>query len=914
MKPMVTYHADYIDAQYRRWKSDARSVPPDWGRFFEGFELGRGSAPGGRPPNRPEARGQARVEALRRRYRELGHLLACMDPLSACPTEHPLLDLAEFGLSAADLTRTFDLDDGGDGAGATLKEILLSLKQTYCRSVGVEYMHLQDPGERRWLQERMEPAGNRTALGADERRRIWERLSRAALLEEFLNRRYVGVTRFSLEGGDGLIPMLDALARHLAAAGAQEIVLGMAHRGRLNVQAHFLERPYREILSEFEHCYDPGDVTGSGDVKYHNGYLADVALEGGKTLRLCLLNNPSHLEVVGPVVQGLARGRQGLAGEDAARRVIPLLLHGDAAFAGQGVVMESLNMSQLAGYRTGGAIHVVINNQIGYTTLPADARSTRYSTDVAKMLMVPVFHVHGEDPEALVHVARLAADYRMAFRKDVVIDLVCYRRYGHNEGDEPYFTQPRMVERIRERPSPHALYAEVLEAEGLLDQETRKKVETAITEELEAAYAEVHGSACPFPDAPFFEVWDGYRATFPREAPATGVAGKVLVELSTRLNRVPEGFHLNDKLVKLMERRHKAVAEDGGIDWANAEALALASLLREGVPVRLSGQDSARGTFSQRHSVWFDVETGAGHTPLNHLGGDQAPYEVCNSLLAEYSVLGFEYGFSLARPEALVMWEAQFGDFINNAQAVVDLFIASGEAKWRRLSGLTLLLPHGYEGQGPEHSSARPERFLELCADDNLQVCYPSTPTQYFHLLRRQARWKVRKPLVVLTPKSLLRHPMAVSARAQLAEGRYETVLDDPAAPGKPRRILLCAGKIYYELARRREALGRDDTALVRLEQYYPFPDARLQDLRRQAGTRAKWFWVQEEPENMGAWWFLRPRLETVLRQRPDYIGRPAAASPATGFPAIYRQQQEAILTAALGPAPADQAAGRAVK
>jgi 2-oxoglutarate dehydrogenase E1 component len=913
MTSLLTYHADYIDAQYRRWKNNAQSVPPDWGRFFEGFELGRESAPGDLPPAPGEARGQARVEALRRRYRELGHLLACMDPLSACPVEHPLLDLEAFGLTPDDLPRSFGLDEDGEGPRASLREILQTLRQTYCRSVGVEYMHLQDPGERRWLQERMEPTGNRTALRAEERRRIWERLSRAALLEQFLNRRYVGVTRFSLEGGDGLIPMLDALARHLAASGAREIVLGMAHRGRLNVQAHLLERPYREILSEFEHCYDAEDVSGTGDVKYHNGYLTDVALEDGRSLRICLLNNPSHLEVVGPVVQGLARGRQGVAGEDADRRVIPLLLHGDAAFAGQGVVMESLNMSQLAGYRTGGTIHVVINNQIGYTTLPADARSTRYSTDVAKMLMIPIFHVHGEDPEALVHVARLAADYRMAFGKDVVIDLVCYRRYGHNEGDEPYFTQPQMVERIRERPSPHVLYAEVLEAEGLLDQETRTKLETAITQELEEAYAEVHGSACPFPDTPFFEIWDGYRAAFPREAPATGVAGKTLVELSTRLNRVPEGFRLNDKLVKLMERRHKAVAADGGIDWANAEALALASLLGEGVPVRLSGQDSARGTFSQRHSVWFDVATGTSHTPLNNLGGDQAPYEVCNSLLAEYSVLGFEYGYSLARPEVLVMWEAQFGDFINNAQAVVDLFLASGEAKWRRLSGLTLLLPHGYEGQGPEHSSARPERFLELCADDNMQVCYPSTPAQYFHLLRRQARWKVRKPLVVLTPKSLLRNPNAVSGRAQLAEGRFQRVLEDPEAPRKPRRILLCAGKIYYELARRREALERDDTALVRLEQFYPFPAARLQDVRRHAGTRAKWFWVQEEPENMGAWWFLRPRLEAALQQVPELIGRPAAASPATGFPAIYRQQQEAILTAALGPAPDDKGTGRAV-
>jgi 2-oxoglutarate dehydrogenase E1 component len=902
MKATTTYHADYLDDQYRRWQADPDGLPPDWRRFFEGFELGREAAAGGPAAPAVES-GSLQVAALRRRYRELGHLLACMDPLTACPTEHPLLELSAFGLTPDDLTRTFPIEED-HARRVPLKEIVARLKAAYCQSVGVEYMHLQDPEERRWLRERMEPSGNRTALAAEERRRIWERLGRAAVFEQFLNRRYAGVTRFSLEGGDGLIPLLDALALRLAEAGAQEIVLGMAHRGRLNVQAHFMGRPYAEILSEFEHCYDPADVSGSGDVKYHNGYLADRTLPGGAAVRIVLVNNPSHLEAVGPVVQGLVRGRQAAAGPDGSRRVIPLVLHGDAAFAGQGVVMETLNMSQLRGYRTGGTVHVVINNQIGYTTLPADARSTRYSTDVAKMLMVPIFHVHGEDPEALVHVARLAADYRMAFGKDVVIDLVCYRRYGHNEGDEPYFTQPQMVERIRQRPSPHLLYAEALEADGVLAAADREALEQAVSAELEAAYAEVHGSACPFPETPFYEIWDGYRARFPADAPATGVPREALEALSEKLNAVPEGFRLNDKLVKLMERRHRAVVEDEGIDWANAEALAFGSLLGEGVPIRLSGQDSARGTFSQRHSVWFDVESGAAHTPLNRLGSGAAGFEVCNSLLAEVAVLAFEYGFSLARPDVLVLWEAQFGDFVNNAQSVVDLFIASGEAKWRRLSGLTLLLPHGFEGQGPEHSSARMERFLQLCAGDNLQVCYPSTPAQYFHLLRRQALWTVRKPLVVMTPKSLLRHPQAVSGKEALTAGRFEPLLPDPADPAKPRRVLLCAGKIYYELARRREALGREDAALVRLEQFYPFPAAALEALRRRAGARAEWVWVQEEPENMGPWWFLRPRLEAVLGRVPEFVGRPAAASPATGFPALYREQQEAILTAAVGAPP----------
>ncbi|MCG6893359.1 MAG: 2-oxoglutarate dehydrogenase E1 component [Desulfobacteraceae bacterium] len=895
-------NVDLIDSQYRRWKADPDSVSEDWRYFFEGFDIGLGRGTGTEEGVDDEsAARQVRVEALKHRYRDIGHLLSCMDPLESCPTEHPLLELSAFGLEPEDLNRSFPTGDLQVGTEtAELKEIVRHLKETYCRSVGVEYLHLQDPEERRWLQERMEANRNRAELNAEQRRRILYKLQQSAIFEQFLNKKYVAVTRFSLEGGDALIPMLDAVADHATANGCGEIVLGMAHRGRLNVQTHILERPYEHIFSEFEHCYDPDSLVGAGDVKYHNGYLADVETAGGRPLRMYLVNNPSHLEAVGPVVEGIARARQDLLGEDRRQKVLPLLLHGDAAFAGQGVVFETLNLSQLSGYRTGGTVHVVINNQIGYTTLPDDARSTRYATDVAKMLMVPVFHVHGEDPEAAVHVARLAVEYRMAFGKDVVIDLVCYRRYGHNEGDEPYFTQPQMYERIRQRPSLHRMYTDRLVEEGVVDGQEAQQTEKAIGGRIEEAYDEIHDSACAFPEANFYESWEKIGGTYDHRPLETGVDRDRLVRLGRCLNTVPESFHLYQKLKGLLEKRASAVEKGEALDWGNAESLCFASLLTEKIPIRLSGQDSARGTFSQRHSVLVDTETGETYTPLNHLEEDQALYEVRNSPLSEYAVLGFEYGVSLVRPEMLTLWEAQFGDFVNNAQAILDLFIASGQSKWQRLSGLTLLLPHGYEGLGPEHSSARPERFLQLCAEDNIQVCYPSTPAQYYHLLRRQVLRDFRKPLVVLTPKSLLRNPKAVSSLEDLGSGRFGEVLPDGQAPENPKRVLLCSGKIFYELLQRREEVEEKETAIVRVEQFYPFPETQLEETLSTFSKVKEWAWVQEEPENMGAWRFMRPRLEDLLQSRLSYVGRPAAASPATGFPVKYKQQQKSILETAL--------------
>ncbi len=895
--------ADFIEAQYRKWKSDPSSLSDDWQFFFKGFELAGKAGPAGSADADPEqALRQARVGALIHRYRDIGHLLACMDPLSACPTAHPLLDLDAFGLDVSDLDRTFAAPGLIEKTAAPLKEIVGRLKQTYCHSIGVEYMHIQDPGERRWLQARMEPVKNRSNITPADRTNLLNKLSAATLFEMFLNKKYVGVTRFSLEGGEALIPFLDALHRRAVESGCRELILGMSHRGRLNVLRNILGKPAEEIFSEFESCYDPQDLVGSGDVKYHIGYLTEHKMEDGTPLSLYLVSNPSHLEAVDPVVEGMARARQDIRAAGGEKAVLPVLLHGDAAFAGQGVVAETLNMSQLKGYRTGGTVHVIINNQIGYTTLPEDARSTRYSTDVAKMLMVPIFHVHGEDPEAVVHVARLAADYRYRFGKDVVIDLVCYRRYGHNEGDEPYFTQPTMYQRIRQRPSLSRVYGDGLVAEGVLSKADVEKMEQAVNAGLDAAYEEIHGATCLFPEPRFFPEWETISGSFTPDPVETAVGKKTLAKLAKRLAELPDGFTVHPRLKGVLAKRIEAVDSGEGIDWAGAEALAFGSLLNEGHTVRLSGQDVGRGTFSQRHSVLWDYETGQSHTPLNHLGTGEAAYEVFNSLLAEAGVLGFEYGYAVTRPQVLTLWEAQFGDFVNNAQCVIDLFIASGQVKWQQLCGLTLLLPHGWEGLGPEHSSARLERFLQLCANDNMQVANPTTPAQYFHLLRRQIKAPYRKPLILMTPKSLLRHPMAVSALKDLTHGAFAPIIDDVEARASAKKVIFCSGKIYYQLIVRQQQIHAADTAIVRMEMLHPFPEKALKAVIGRYKKATTWTWVQEEPENMGAWQFVRPRLAALLKKPLDYVGRNAAASPATGFPKIYKMEQDGIIDRAIGP------------
>ena len=899
----IAWNLDFIDSQYRLWKSDPAGVSRQWQAFFEGFELG--AATEGKTGiifDKKQAFLQSHVEELIYRYRDVGHLLACLDPLADCRADHPLLDLAAFKLGEDDLDRTFFTPHLAQSNEATLREIVSMLKETYCGTVGVEYMHLQDPAERRWLQHRMEPVRNRPKLSAEDRLRILDKLAQATQFDRFLHSRYLGQKRFSIDGAEVIIALLDEFVRHAAEIDCREVILGMAHRGRLNVQTNILGKPVAAVFCEFEDNYDPGDMVGSGDVKYHNGYAAEVEIAPHRTVRMLLASNPSHLEAVDPVVEGIARARQEKLREGGRKLVVPVLIHGDAAFCGQGVVFETLNLSQLEGYRTGGTVHIVINNQIGFTTVPEDARSTRYSTDVAKMLMVPIFHIHGEDPEAAVHIARLACDYRSELGKDVVIDVVCYRRYGHNEGDEPYYTQPQMYDRIKERPPLVEIYSEKLMREGLVTRERVEQARQEFNRELDEAYTSMHGRQCPVPPIRLFENWESLKPGYSHEPLETGVAAPRLISLARKLHSLPKGFSIHPKLERILDRRLEAVEKNDGIDWANAEALAFASLLTEGISVRLSGQDSRRGTFSQRHGVLVDTKTGDHYTPLSTLDESQAPFSVYDSMLSENAVLGFEYGYSLAAPRSLVIWEAQFGDFANNGQVIIDQFISSAQTKWQVMSGLVLLLPHAFEGQGPEHSSGRLERFLQLCAEENLQVCNATTPAQYFHLLRRQVKRDFRKPLVVMTPKSLLRHPKAVSKLSDLESGQFREILDDAGMTAAARRVLICSGKIYYDLLERREALQTPNPAILRLEQFYPFPSERIRAVTAGCLNAEEWLWVQEEPRNMGGWTFLQHRLKETIGKDIGYIGRREAAAPASGHTRVYREEQSAILDEAVGP------------
>ncbi len=893
------WDAEFIESQYERWKADPDSVEKDWQAFFRGFELGRSDAPEKDDLSRTDADAalkQSRVEALIYRYRDIGHLLSCLDPLAACPTSHPFLEPGAFGLGSEDMGRTFYFRGLPEKERSmTLADIIGRLRQTYCGDVGVEYMHLQDPEERGWLMARLEAGQGRHATGPDEKVRILRKLCESTAFEQFIHRKYLGQKRFSGEGADAMVPMVDALVSHAGDVhGCGRIIMGMAHRGRLNMQVNVLGKPYSDILREFENRHDPGMVVGGGDVKYHSGFDGEVSTRGGKRVHVVMAHNPSHLESVNPVICGMARAYQE---QDGKHHTVPLILHGDAAFAGQGVVAETLNMSQLEGYGTGGTIHLVINNQIGYTALPDDLRSTRYATDMAKMLMVPIFHVHGENPEAAVAVIKLAVDYRTAFLKDVVIDLVCYRRYGHNEGDEPYFTQPLMYERIKNRPPLSDIYFNQLKEEGVVDEKGFEEINGGVAACLKAAHDRAVKESEPEKEktgaAPGLQ-------TQKQKPLKTSVSASRLKSLAKKINRVPDGFSLHRKLERLLTNRRDAVEKGAGIDWANAEALAFASILEDGVPIRLSGQDSQRGTFSQRHSAVFDMKTSEPHVPLNTLGEEQALYYAINSLLSEAGVLGFEYGYSLIRKDGLTIWEAQFGDFANNAQSVIDLYIAAGETRWGRRSGLVLFLPHGYEGQGPDHSSARIERFLQLAAEENMRICIPTTPAQYFHLLRRQAGDSNLKPLVVMTPKSLLRRPEAVSGTGELSRGTFREVIDDPAGVKNPEKVILVAGKLYYELEQARSEEGGDHTALVRVEQLYPFPEKALSEIVHRYKKAARWVWAQEEPENMGAWRFVAPLFRSLFNLELEYVGRKASASTATGYHSVFTDEQKALLRQAM--------------
>ena len=847
---------------------------------------------------------------LIRAYRIRGHLLANLDPLGLeQPTEHPELDPKTYGFKESDMDREIFINYVLGLESATMREILGILKDTYCNTIGIEFMHIQDPDEKAWIQERIETIRNQTHFTDRGKLAILGRLVETECFEQYLDKKFTGTKRFGLDGGESLVPALEQIFKRGGQLGIQEIVLGMAHRGRLNVLANVMGKPFQAIFSEFQGApAHPDDVQGSGDVKYHLGTSSDRVFDG-KSVHLSLTANPSHLECVNTVVLGKVRGKQRQRRDEEREKVMGLLLHGDAAFAGQGLVPETFDLSGLRGYRTGGTIHFIVNNQIGFTTSPRFSRSSPYCSDVAKMVDAPIFHVNADDPEAVVHCARIAIEYRQRFKKDVVVDMICYRRYGHNESDEPAFTQPLMYKKIAAHPTTRHIYAQKLIREGLLTKEQADKMVADVNKKLDDAFDAA--KSYKVNKADWLEgSWSGLTvASGDARRGNTGVSLERLREVGVALTRYPENFHINKKIARQLEAKRQMIQSGEGIDWATAEALAFGTLLLDGTPVRLSGQDSGRGTFSQRHSVLVDQENEERHVPLNNIRFGQAPFEVIDSPLSEAGVLGFEYGYSLSEPHMLVLWEAQFGDFANGAQVIIDQFISSGESKWLRMSGLVMLLPHGYEGQGPEHSSARLERYLQLCADDNIQVCNCTTPANYFHVLRRQICREFRKPLILMTPKSLLRHKLCVSKLEDMGDGTtFHRVLWDSGevlSDDKIKRVVLCSGKIYYDLYEDRVKRGIKDVYILRMEQMFPFPhQVLLEELKR--FPKAEIAWCQEEPRNMGAWTFMREPLDAVLAELGRggtpvaYIGRPAAASPATGNLAKHLAQQGKICEEAL--------------
>lgn len=929
MEPEVgSQSLEYVEQLYGEYAQDPARVPPEWREYFGRLVEGNGAKtlavtrPSFRaaslfnPPARIDgadrtgrlqtARLQETVDLLIRNYRVRGHLIAKVNPLGTPPPYQPELDPKFYGFTDADLDRPFSTTHLPGSNVQTLRDILERLQDTYCGYISVQYMHIDEPRVRDWLQRRMEDAEHRLKLSRDQQLRILTRLTDAVIFEEFVRRKYVGAKTFSLEGAESLVPLLDLAIEKAGQQGVKEIVLGMAHRGRLNVLANIIGKSPQEIFREFEDI-DPEHYRGSGDVKYHLGYRNLYVTAAGHNVQLSLCFNPSHLEFVDPVAIGLIRAKQDRAADFAREHGLAILVHGDAAFAGEGIVQETLNMSQLPGYTVGGTLHVVVNNQIGFTTPPEEGRSTRYATDVARMLQIPIFHVNGEHPEAVAQVINLAMDFRRKFRRDVVIDMYAYRRWGHNEGDEPAFTQPQLYKMIGRRKSVRDGYLDhLLKLEGLTQAEADDIVRRR-HEHLEHALSLVRrGDFVPRPRF-LNEDWREYHGgpERPEDDLETGVAREQLADWLARLAALSAGFHLHPKLHRMTESRRAMAQGERPLDWTTAESLAFASLTAQGYRVRMSGQDAERGTFSQRHAVLHDTEDGHTYMPLRHVVSDQAPIEIYNSPLSEAGVLGFEYGYSLGYPDALVLWEAQFGDFANAAQVIIDQFITSGEDKWGHLSGIVLLLPHGFEGQGPEHSSARLERFLTLAAENNIQVVIPSTPAQYFHALRRQAVRRWQKPLVLFTPKSLLRDPRVVSSLEDCAQGGFQRVIPDrqPGRDGPPTRVLLCSGKVYYELASLREERKRDDVAIVRLEQLYPCPHAQLRSAfeRYPGGTPV--YWVQEEPENMGAWSYLQRLFgERFLGRFPlRHVSRPASASPASGSANMHRREQAGLLARAFG-------------
>ena len=916
-------NAAYIEDLYEQYLVNPESVGAKWRAYFDGF---KGREAGDLPHSaaiasiaeaaRRTASGTAAattgtgderergVGKLITAYRSRGHLAANLDPLGLLEKpEAPDLALGFHRLSESDLDATFSTGGLAGNERMKLRDILSTLKATYAGSIGAEFMHITDAEQRRWVYERLEAAAGKFGFSADAKRRILERLTAADGLERYLGTKYVGQKRFSLEGGDSLIPLMDTTIRRAGENGVQDVVIGMAHRGRLNVLINTLGKPPRQLFDEFEGKFEHvnHDLAHTGDVKYHMGFSADVATPGGP-VHLALAFNPSHLEIVNPVVAGSVRSRQTRRGDNGRAQVLPVLMHGDAAFAGQGVVMELFQMSQARGFAVGGTVHIVINNQVGFTTSERqDARSTLYCTDVAKMVGAPVLHVNGDDPEAVVFCAELALDFRNRFGKDVVIDLVCYRRHGHNEADEPAATQPRMYQVIRKHKTPRALYAERLVAEGTVTEAEVQAMVDAYRDKLDQG--EVTTELVEVKPDEFTVDWTKFLKGKLGDTVDTTFKRKELDRLAKAINTIPEGTTLHARVAKIYDDRRKMAAGKQGGDWGFAENLAYATLLTEGYRLRLVGQDSGRGTFFHRHAILHDQDGNEAHVPLRALVKNPTDVTIIDSLLSEEAVMGFEYGYSTADPMTLDIWEAQFGDFANGAQVVIDQFLSSGEAKWGRLCGLALFLPHGYEGQGPEHSSARLERFLQLCALDNMMVCVPTTPAQAYHMIRRQMHMATRKPLVVMTPKSLLRHKLAVSSLEELADGGFQTLIPDTTATAKKvKRVVVCSGKVYYDLLEEAQKQGLDDVALVRVEQLYPFPREALKAELKRLGTATDVVWCQEEPQNQGAWYQIRHHLTHCLqgKQSLHYAGRLRSPSPAAGHFADHVAEQTKLVADAL--------------
>jgi len=930
----------FVEELFDRYASDPSSVPPEWREYFASLVNGGPTSPTGpnfrsrslfHPAPGPESRGsslrdldpaalQDRLDRVVRSYRVRGHMIAKIDPLGRARPHFPELDPAHYGFTEADLDRSFAASDLQGPPTLRLREILERLRTTYCRSIGVQFMHIDDPRKKFWLQQHMEASQNRIQLSRDQQIRILTRLTDAVIFEEFVQKKFLGAKSFSLEGCESLIPLLDLALEQAGEQGLAEIVIGMAHRGRLNVLANILGKSPSDIFREFADTdseLNPDRYRGRGDVKYHLGYSNEFTTASGAKLHLSLCFNPSHLGFVNPVALGRTRAKQDRYGDARHARGMALLIHGDAAFAGEGITQETLNLSELHGYRTGGSVHVVVNNQIGFTTDPEEARSSVYATDVAKMLQIPIFHVNGEDPEAVAQVVHLAMGFRHEFQTDVVIDMHGYRRRGHNEGDEPAFTQPLLYRAIRDRKPVREGYLDHLLQLGGVTREEADEIAVKRRDELERDFSAAKNQKSLQHIDHAGSLWHGYLggadASVPE--PATGVPREELARILEGLAVVPSGFQPHPKLVRWLESRREMARGEKPLDWAAAEALAFASLAKAGVRVRMTGQDTERGTFSHRHSMLHDVETGARYMPLQHVAPDQAPVEIRNSPLSESGVLGFEYGYSLDYPDGLVIWEAQFGDFVNVAQPILDQFLVSAEDKWRRLSGLVLLLPHGFEGQGPEHSSARLERFLTQAAEDNIQVVNLTTPAQFFHCLRRQVLRPWRKPLIVMSPKSLLRHPRIVSSLDELATGTFQrilpdstrgSILEDASKPGPDQidRVILCSGKIALELEEERHKLGRADVAIHRVEQLYPLSDEEIERTLAPYPRKSPVVWVQEEPRNMGARRYLRLRFGSSLLGRHEFfdVCRQASASPATGSAGSHKQEQAEILARAFGP------------